>query len=592
MDYDIVPPPPSVDARNAAGGLLNRFDGANMQVKILCVGMYNTGKSTFLNRWQTNLKVKTRTTINVDFYERHVDGYFPVLLQESPDPSLIEQGDGASSSAANPPSTAAANRWACVDFPIGSTSGGRSVPVPQQPSTNFLSQPSLAGGRVSQSSSQTDLTECAEGGGSLVAGTPLARHGSYQQQRSGSGLLPQLSAESPLAPEAGGSADAWNPVTPTAIASTGANNFGGGGDGIANKHYRNPRLFESSPNVLRALRRATEAAKKARASGDSTDRFTVLCRGTQRRPIAEVEGAQITSVYSITREMGLNSGAGRFTAELYGMSQLLADSRRTVRDPRQVLASAMNTNFGYTYYEKRPLHVQCWDIQGQEHSRNMSRTYYTDAMAALVFVDAGRPESLADAVLWREDIVAKVFVKTATDASIEAANLQQQQQQQSASAAMSRQRARRTNMQPPSVVGRAANSAAANVLPSPFAGSGASYDREEEAQIPCWLVINKCDLLDPKTHQFPSRDSWDAQTGGAYKDLDDFCEKTGFIGWSFASATQNINVNGIMERVIQQCCNQFPREIHRFSTRGKQSMLQLPKPRPKQQKKCCGSIAK
>lgn len=62
----------------------------------------------------------------------------------------------------------------------------------------------------------------------------------------------------------------------------------------------------------------------------------------------------------------------------------------------------------------------------------------------------------------------------------------------------------------------------------------------------------------------------------SYKDFDDFCE----------------SVNGIMERVIQQCCNQFPREIHRFSTQGKQSMLQLPRPRPKQQKKCCGSISK
>lgn len=519
-DRDIIPPPPSVDVRNPAGGLLNRYDNTSLQVKVLCVGMYASGKSTFLNRWQTNLKTKTRTTINLDFYEKHVDGYFPIMLQPTPDPVVLDDCSG-------PP-----HSWTKVEFPSTTTAKGSAV------TNQYL----ITQSNFDRVPSDSDFDSTI---------------GSIGRQPSTLGARGSNSHSNTYA-------------TPAPASSSSNTTADYSQEGIANKNYRNPRYTDSVPNISKALMRAAEVAKKARATVNAEptpDRFDVLQRATQKRPISEVDGVQVLSIYSLTRELGSLSGSGRFTTELYGLTQSLGDIKRTVRDPRQVAACQMNTNFGYSYYERRPLHVQCWDIQGQEHSRNMTRTYYADAFAALVFVDITRPASLADAVLWRGDIISKVFVKTASDASIEGKGGPS-----------------KASAIPPSRHGKGGRPA--NSGNTKEGSPGTSHgDAEEECPIPCWLVLNKCDLLDPKTHQFPSREAWQAQTS-EYRDLDDFCARTGFVGWSLASGTRDINVNGTMERVIQMCCNQFPREIYRHSTKGKQPFLQ-PKQKPKQKKECC-----
>lgn len=61
-------------------------------------------------------------------------------------------------------------------------------------------------------------------------------------------------------------------------------------------------------------------------------------------------------------------------------------------------------------YKENTCTLQLWDIAGQERYRNMTRTFYQNAVGAVVVVDITNKATLKAAELWKQDIDAKVFV--------------------------------------------------------------------------------------------------------------------------------------------------------------------------------------
>eukprot|EP01084_Bolivina_argentea_P084487 152769_1 len=55
--------------------------------------------------------------------------------------------------------------------------------------------------------------------------------------------------------------------------------------------------------------------------------------------------------------------------------------------------------------------IQIWDIAGQERFIGLTRTYYKNALAAIVVFDITAKQSLANAKIWKEDVDDKVFLK-------------------------------------------------------------------------------------------------------------------------------------------------------------------------------------
>lgn len=73
----------------------------------------------------------------------------------------------------------------------------------------------------------------------------------------------------------------------------------------------------------------------------------------------------------------------------------------------------VRTNYGPLTDRRRAI-VKVWDIQGQESTKLMTRIFYTGAVGALIFCElTNTPESLESAVLWKQDIDAKVRVPKA-----------------------------------------------------------------------------------------------------------------------------------------------------------------------------------
>lgn len=54
------------------------------------------------------------------------------------------------------------------------------------------------------------------------------------------------------------------------------------------------------------------------------------------------------------------------------------------------------------------LHLQLWDIAGQERFQNMTRTYYKEGRAAIIIYDVGRNTTLNMTDKWLEDINQKI----------------------------------------------------------------------------------------------------------------------------------------------------------------------------------------
>lgn len=58
------------------------------------------------------------------------------------------------------------------------------------------------------------------------------------------------------------------------------------------------------------------------------------------------------------------------------------------------------------------LHLQLWDIAGQEHFSNMTRIYYRDAHAALIVFDISRESTFHNSLKWKNDLDNKLNFDT------------------------------------------------------------------------------------------------------------------------------------------------------------------------------------
>lgn len=56
------------------------------------------------------------------------------------------------------------------------------------------------------------------------------------------------------------------------------------------------------------------------------------------------------------------------------------------------------------------IHLQLWDIAGQERFGNMTRVYYKDAIGAFVVYDVTRPKTFENVRKWKHDIDSKVQI--------------------------------------------------------------------------------------------------------------------------------------------------------------------------------------
>ena len=87
-------------------------------------------------------------------------------------------------------------------------------------------------------------------------------------------------------------------------------------------------------------------------------------------------------------------------------------------------SDVMRQTIGVDFAAKATVHngsactLQLWDIAGQERSRNMSRTFYQNAIGALVVADLTNSESFAAATVWKRDIDAKVFLPKSNSAPL------------------------------------------------------------------------------------------------------------------------------------------------------------------------------
>lgn len=59
----------------------------------------------------------------------------------------------------------------------------------------------------------------------------------------------------------------------------------------------------------------------------------------------------------------------------------------------------------------KTIHLQLWDIAGQERFSNMTRVYYKNAVAAIIVYDVTRPHTLQAVKKWKQDIDSKVSFK-------------------------------------------------------------------------------------------------------------------------------------------------------------------------------------
>jgi GTPase SAR1 family protein len=173
--------------------------------------------------------------------------------------------------------------------------------------------------------------------------------------------------------------------------------------------------------------------------------------------------------------------------------------------------------------ENRRAIVKVWDIQGQENTKFMTRPFYSGAVGALVFCEITQtPDSLDSAVLWKKDICQKVFVQRA--------------------------------------------------------------DKSEENP-PCWLVVNKYDVLkDMPPASYPA---WASR-----QQLDQFCEANGFSGWSYAAGLKGLNVKETVEALVAASIARFPAEIRSLSQAGQAQGVNMQRTRRQQKPAdtgCCGS---
>ncbi|CUG93116.1 ras-related GTP-binding protein, putative [Bodo saltans] len=199
-----------------------------------------------------------------------------------------------------------------------------------------------------------------------------------------------------------------------------------------------------------------------------------------------------------------------------------SESRRGSVAPYRLAAPLVRDNFGPETEQRRAI-VKVWDIQGQEHSKTMTRGFYSGALGAMVFCElASHTDSLDAAVLWKKDVDSKVWVSK---------------------------------------------------------GDG----REEK--IPCWLVVNKYDVI--KDLPAPQCPTW-----ATHQALDAFVKAHGFVGWSYASGLKGVNVLDTVRAAVSRCAERFPEEIRNVASGAGPAasngiLLQRPRKQAEKKRDCC-----
>lgn len=233
------------------------------------------------------------------------------------------------------------------------------------------------------------------------------------------------------------------------------------------------------------------------------------------------EDRDTNAVSSSFTNVGASSGLLRENSSVVQPSE----TKRTMSAmaPFRLTVPEIRTNFGPGTELRRAI-VKVWDIQGQESTKMMTRIFYTGAVGALVFCELqSSSDSLDSAVLWKHDIDSKVRV--------------------------------------------------------------VRNDGSGDQPIPCWLVVNKYDLV--KDLPPTSCPSWASRSM-----LDAFVATHGFVGWSYAAGLKGVNVPETVAALVSKCVERFPEEIRALAAaspaQGNGGVhLQRTRRVPKPNNSCC-----
>lgn len=229
-----------------------------------------------------------------------------------------------------------------------------------------------------------------------------------------------------------------------------------------------------------------------------------------------------------TDDLAASSSSSTFTQNQSGLfvregSQVVGNSetKRNGLAPYRLTVPTTRTDYG-PGTECRSAIVKIWDIQGQEHSKTMTRGFYSGAICALIFCDlTSHTDSLEGAVLWKLDVDNKVRV--------------------------------------------------------------IKLDGSGEHSIPCWLVVNKYDLI--KDAPIGSCPPWATR-----QMLDQFVVKHNFVGWSYASGLRGTNVVETVSAALSRTAERFPEEIRNVASDPPATggvLLHRPRRPEKKTSDCC-----
>ncbi|EKF38777.1 ras-related protein rab, putative [Trypanosoma cruzi marinkellei] len=167
-----------------------------------------------------------------------------------------------------------------------------------------------------------------------------------------------------------------------------------------------------------------------------------------------------------------------------------------------------------------PAIVKVWDIQGQESTKKMTRIFYTGAIAVLIFCEmSDNMDSLISALSWKSDVAQKIHIP--------------------------KEKSLLASSTSPSFEGK--SDARDENLPR------GQIEEIESENPPCWLVVNKYDLLS----SLASPPEW-----ASHAALDELCARHGFAGWSYAIGRRGVNVEAVVQAVIFAAMKRFP---HKFT---------------------------
>eukprot|EP00731_Ephydatia_muelleri_P011018 Em0005g1604a len=78
--------------------------------------------------------------------------------------------------------------------------------------------------------------------------------------------------------------------------------------------------------------------------------------------------------------------------------------RRNVQPEGSIGVAPIGVDYGMMtiqWNEETTVHLQLWNIAGQDRTGNMSRAYYRDAMGAFVVFDVTKESTLDSALRWK-----------------------------------------------------------------------------------------------------------------------------------------------------------------------------------------------